>query len=153
VVSRAARSQLEARKLELYDAIRTLDRDRGEGTIDVESYSRARSRFELEAAAILERLDHLIDPSPVLVRRNSQRRLAIIATAGVILLAVALFLGGALRARTGNAAITGDIGQATPAPVVAAVAASPDREEPGSIPSARPECGATARDGVHRCKG
>jgi cytochrome c-type biogenesis protein CcmH/NrfG len=117
VVSRAARSQLEARKLELYDAIRTLDRDRGEGTIDVESYRRARSRFELEAAAILERLDHLIDPSPVLVRRNSQRRLAIIATAGVILLAVALFLGGALRARTGNAAITGDIGQATPAPV------------------------------------
>ena len=33
------------------------------------------------------------------------------------MLAVALLLGGALRARTGNAAITGDIGQATPAPL------------------------------------
>jgi cytochrome c-type biogenesis protein CcmH/NrfG len=115
-VNRETRSQLEDRKLELYDAIRTLDRDRGAGAVDGEAYRRARARFELEAAGILERLDHLAEPSPVPTRRDSSRRLALMGTAGVIVLAVAVLLGGAVRARTGSAAITGDVGQATPAP-------------------------------------
>lgn len=115
-MNRAMRSQLEDRKLELYDAIRTLDRDRGEGAVDGEAYRRTRARFELEAAGVLERLDRLTEPSPVRTGRDSSRRLALFGTAGVIVLAVAVVLGGAVRARTGTAAITGDVGQATPVP-------------------------------------
>ncbi len=120
MVSRAARAELEDRKRELYDAIRTLDRDRGEGSIDLEAYRRARARFELEAAGILEQLDHLVEFPAGQNDRDSHRRLAIIGAGGVIVLAIALFLGGALRARTGSAAITGDIGQTTPAPLAGA---------------------------------
>ena len=116
-MNRETRHQLEDRKHELYDAIRTLDRDRGEGAVDGEAYRRARVRFELEAAGILERLDRLDDPAPGLNTRTSSRRLALIASVGVVVLAVAVLLGGAVRSRTGTAAITGDVGQATSAPI------------------------------------
>src|SRR5437588_4137891 len=112
---------LEGRKRELYDAIRTLDRDRRDGLIDAEAYRDARARYELEAAGILERLDLLertvpaADDAPIV---EARRRLPIIGAGAVVILAIALFLGGALHARTGTAAITGDIGQATPAPAV-----------------------------------
>jgi cytochrome c-type biogenesis protein CcmH/NrfG len=119
-VSQETRSNLEGRKRDLYDAIRTLDRDRRDRVIDGDAYHRARSRYELEAAGILERLDRVRATAPVApdtTKAGSNRRLVIVGTGGVVLLAIAVFLGGALRARTGTAAITGDIGQATPPPV------------------------------------
>jgi cytochrome c-type biogenesis protein CcmH/NrfG len=113
------RAVLEARKSELYDAIRTLDRDQRDGLVDGEAYHGARTRYELEAAGILERLDLLEQTAPTdgAPTVGSRRRLLIIGTGAVVVLAIALFLGGALRARTGTAAITGDVGQSTPAPV------------------------------------
>jgi cytochrome c-type biogenesis protein CcmH/NrfG len=122
VVSEETRSHLEARKRDLYDAIRTLDRDRKDGVIDGDVYHDARSRYETEAAGILERLDQLQASTPVAFNSaspRSNRRLVVVGAGVAVLFAVALFLGGALRARTGTAAITGDVGQTTPAPVSA----------------------------------
>lgn len=119
-MNQETRSHLEGRKRDLYHAIRILDRDHRDEVIDGEAYDGARSRYEREAAGILERLDQL-DESVAIAPRTamvgSKRRLAIIGGGGMIALATALFLAGALRARTGTAGITGDIGQATPAPV------------------------------------
>ena len=106
-------ARLQARKHDLYHAIRTLDRDHSDGSIDADSYRTTRERYEREAASILERLDALDAapysgvPSMVLPAR---RRLIMAATGGVVLVAIALFLVGAVRARTGTAAITGDVG-------------------------------------------
>jgi cytochrome c-type biogenesis protein CcmH/NrfG len=113
------RAVVEGRKRELYDAIRTLDRDRRDGLIDVEAYNDARTRYELEAAGLLQRLDLLEQTLSVPggAAAAGSRRLLIIGAGAVVVLAIALFLGGALRARTGTAAITGDVGQSTPAPI------------------------------------
>lgn len=114
------RSRLEDQKRGLYDAIRTLERDSIEGNIDTVSYLDTRRRYEQEAAAILERLDLLEDLAasvPSTALRSSKRHLVVVATGGAVVLAIAVFLGSALRARTGTAAITGDVGQAAPAPV------------------------------------
>ena len=119
-MSEETRSQLEHRKRDLYDAIRTLDRDRRDGSIDRDAYHDARGRYEMEAAVILERLDHLHASAPVAPNAaspRSRRRFVVVGAGAAVLLAVALFLGGALRARTGTAVITGDVGQTTPAPV------------------------------------
>lgn len=113
------RTQLEGEKHDLYDAIRALDRDRRDGSIDGAAYQGARRRYELEAAAILERLDRLDTTAPdpaTAARATSNRRLMMVGTGVLVVLAIVILLGSAVRARTGTAAITGDVGQATPAP-------------------------------------
>jgi tetratricopeptide (TPR) repeat protein len=56
------REQLLTRREDIYAALRALERDRVEGTIDDAACNTARRRYELEAAAILERLDELDRP-------------------------------------------------------------------------------------------
>lgn len=114
-MNESTRPRLEARKRDVYGAIHTLDRDHAEGTIDLDAYRRARARFELEAAGILAQLDRLDDSTPQEAGQTRRRTWLIVGATGIVVLAVALLLGGALRARTGNAAITGDVGQSTPA--------------------------------------
>jgi cytochrome c-type biogenesis protein CcmH/NrfG len=137
---RAEAVLLEARKRDLYAAIRTLARDRDEGTVDEDAYRNARARYEREAAAILERLDMLAaTPAAVPARPSRRASWPVIALAlGAVATAVVLFLVAALHNR-GTGTITG--GQpptviaptAVPAPVTAAL--SQTRRHPKSVQS------------------
>lgn len=108
------RETLEARKRELFDAIRTLERDCEDGTIDDEAYRRARGRFESEAALVEEHLDRLQDETPP--GRAGTTRLTWLAApaGGLVLAAVVLFLLGALHPRAANGTVTGDVPTALP---------------------------------------
>ncbi|HEX6506358.1 MAG TPA: hypothetical protein VF221_01885 [Chloroflexota bacterium] len=108
---------LEARKRDLYASLQQLERDRADGLLDDATYAASRQRYEIEAAGVLERIDRLDSEEPIEARpaRRRSRRLFVVAGAScVVVLAVGILLISALRARTGNAAITGDVGQATP---------------------------------------
>jgi cytochrome c-type biogenesis protein CcmH/NrfG len=116
---------LQARKRDLYAAIRTLARDRDEGTIDETAYRAARERYEREAAGILERLDTLAEAGVQPAARGTRTTAwpLVLVGLGLVVLAVALFLVGALRAR-GTGTITGSQPAApTSAPVATAVPA------------------------------
>lgn len=118
--STSDRQQLLARKTDLYHAIEVLDRDRADGTIDPDSYQDMRRQYELEAAGILEQLDRLpVEGEP---RRSIRRPWLTFATLGIVVVAVAVILIGALHGRSGTQAITGDGGQAAMSPVQVAQA-------------------------------
>jgi cytochrome c-type biogenesis protein CcmH/NrfG len=118
-----SQASLEARKQELFSALRQLQRDHDDGVIDRTAYEGTRRRYETEAAEVLERLDRLSGQvTPTRVSRAASRRMLMVAVAAaVVAAAIAIFLASALHARTGNAAITGDVGSA---PAVTATTAS-----------------------------
>lgn len=118
-----SRTQLLSRKRDLFAALRTLERDYGEGTIDEAAYRAAVQRYEMEAAGILEQLDTL-PPSedqrvarPVTIAWSFSKVFAA-CTAVLALIAIAAFLVAATHPRTGNEAVTGGAG----APAVSTVA-------------------------------
>lgn len=105
----AERVRLVRRKEDLVEALRTLERDHQGGAIDPGVYRISRERYESEAAAILERLDCMAPHAPQipsLPAWRSRRSTIVLATGGV-LLATALLLAGALRARGAGQSITG----------------------------------------------
>jgi cytochrome c-type biogenesis protein CcmH/NrfG len=110
------RGELAQRREEVYEAIRIMEQDLRDGTLDRMAYLDARRRYEAEAARLLQQEDalsgHTLQVQPKPRRRRGPIALTAV-TVVALLLAVALFLTGAVRARTGNAAITGDIGAAT----------------------------------------
>jgi len=110
-----SRSQLMTRKNDLLDALRLLDLDRAEGTVDEEAYRSARRRFEGEAAAVLQRLDALPGEQEDVASREGTRRASSRArwgvaavTAAVVLAAIIIFLVEALRPRVAGGPITGN---------------------------------------------
>jgi hypothetical protein len=54
-----SRDHLLSRKDDVFAALRALERDRAEGTIDDRAYTSSRRRYETEAAEVLVRLDRL----------------------------------------------------------------------------------------------
>jgi cytochrome c-type biogenesis protein CcmH/NrfG len=93
------RETLEARKRELFDAIRLLEQDREDGLMDEVAYASSRRRYELEAAEVLERLDHL--PHERKERTTGRSTLWIALSAlGLVMVALAIFLVSSLQHRT-----------------------------------------------------
>src|SRR5919206_2786227 len=93
------RDTLEARKRELFDAIRLLEQDREDGLMDEVAYASSRRRYELEAAEVLERLDHL--PHERKERTTGRSTLWIALSAlGLVMVALAIFLVSSLQHRT-----------------------------------------------------
>lgn len=130
-----ARSQLLERKEDLYEAIRALDRDREDGTIDPESYRATRSRYELEAAEVLEQLDGLAAPDAKADERKlPASRPLLVGSLGVALGALAIFLAAALHDRTGSAGGPTPAPTATLPPAVARAEAEVVRH-PRSVPA------------------
>jgi cytochrome c-type biogenesis protein CcmH/NrfG len=112
------RSQLLTRKRDLIAALRTLEHDFREGTLDAAAYQSARQRYEQEAAAVLERLDALpvlpgeIERGERLPRATPSgqpRRWMLIVGIAFAAVAVALFLLDALQHRGSGAAVTGSV--------------------------------------------
>ncbi len=156
-----SRAQLLARKQDLFEALRVLDDDRVEGTVDPAAYQEARQRYELEAASILERLDKLQGmelpaQSPGSGRQSrwpaaswtsgDSRRTSTIAIGALLLTlaALALFLVAATHGRLSGQSITGFQPQAggrlpagvtaTPGPPSQLVAAQQSvRRHPGNV--------------------
>jgi cytochrome c-type biogenesis protein CcmH/NrfG len=98
-------SRLLERKRELYDALHTLDRDLAEGQIDAEAYGDLRSRYENEAANVLERIDernHVGSGDTVRVSRPRSRTVQLVGI-GALIAAAAIFLASALHARSATA--------------------------------------------------
>jgi len=120
------RALLQARKSDLMAALRRLEQDRAEGTVDARAYQRARQRYEQEAAGVLERLDLLTDAGGA--RQNSRQpsagsRLGGIAAGAILALAVGLALLAAIHQRTAGGAATGSAPPALGAPT-----ATPSRQ-------------------------
>lgn len=120
------RSQLLTRKSDLLAALRLLEHDRADGTIEEPAYEVARKRYEEEAATVLEQLDTLQE-APVTQRPEYQaieaatrrRSWPIIGGASVLVLAaLVLFLVAATHGRSLGGSITGSQ-PATPATGVA----------------------------------
>lgn len=137
---------LQARKHDLYTAIRTLTRDYEDGTVDDAVYQKARDRYEREAAQVLERLDALavapLSPPGMARRTRLDAWPAVLIATGLVAGAVVLFLVAAVHNRgagtiTGSQPITGP----TAAPVATAAAAPlrtaqlQTRHHPTSVPA------------------
>src|SRR5438270_8504352 len=86
------RETLEARKRELFDAIRVLERDREDGTIDEGAYRSARDRYEKEAALVAEHLDTVEGVETRPVHRPVRVTWIAAPAVGLVLAAVVLFL-------------------------------------------------------------
>ncbi|HZU13760.1 MAG TPA: hypothetical protein VFB58_13045 [Chloroflexota bacterium] len=102
------RETLETRKRDLFSAIRLLEQDLEDGTIDPETYRTTRARCEKEAAAVLERLDTL---QPV--SRPSARPLPLFLTGALVAVALGVSLAAALAPR-GTGAVTGTVPTVAP---------------------------------------
>jgi cytochrome c-type biogenesis protein CcmH/NrfG len=118
-----SRIQLLARKRDLFDALRVLERDHADGAVDRDAYQRTRARYEFEAAAILERLDllHARDDSTIRDRATSvvASRAApwlAVTIIAVLAAAIGIFLAGSLHTRSTNQTITGAQPPAVPTP-------------------------------------
>jgi cytochrome c-type biogenesis protein CcmH/NrfG len=121
----AEAARLEARKRDLYAAIRALARDHEEGTVDEAAFHAARERYETEAANILERLDTITGTEARVdgVRPHSRSwPILVLAIAGIIA-AVVLFLVTAIHDR-GGGTITGSQPGAAPTSVPSALSAA-----------------------------
>jgi cytochrome c-type biogenesis protein CcmH/NrfG len=92
-------SRLLERKRELYDALHTLDRDLTEGQIDAEAYGHMRTRYEEEAADVLERIDKQAagDGGGARVFRPRSGTVKLVGI-GASIAAAAIFLASALHA-------------------------------------------------------
>lgn len=119
------RERLLSRKREVYAALRTLEQDSSEGTIDAAAYRQTRYRYELEAAEILAQLDTLPeegaeqDEQPAAPRGVSRPgSVQMLLAGGAVAAALIIFLLGALHPRGVNQSLTGDQVQATPVPTV-----------------------------------
>jgi cytochrome c-type biogenesis protein CcmH/NrfG len=127
------REGLEARKRELFDAIRTLQRDHEDGTIDEDAYQVARRRYEVEAALVMERLDTLHDGDAIQRAGRSRTWWIAVLAAGLLSAAVLLFLLGALHQRGGNAGITGDVPTVPATPSAIQLAERQATDHPRSV--------------------
>lgn len=123
------RLQLLNRKRDLFAALRLLEQDWRDGSVDEEAYRVTRHRYEMEAAEILQRLDELPpEPAPREIASRAEahtagrNRLAMMigATGAVIVAAIGLFLVSALHPRSGTQTVTGNGGQAAAAPTAQA---------------------------------
>lgn len=100
------RETLEARKRDLFAAIRTLDADYDDGTLDEAVYRSTRERYEREAADVLAHLDALAEErrpvvsSPPRRRRPMATLATLLAIGGVILV---ILLGAIQRGAENNA--------------------------------------------------
>lgn len=113
---------LEARKRDLFAAIRTLDSDYQDGTLDEAAYRSTRERYEREAAGVLAQLDALSPPArPVASPKRNRRRLTTWFMIGVILAAIAAILLGAVQRQSENASLQRTALAATPQPTSKAV--------------------------------
>lgn len=110
------RETLEARKRDLFAAIRTLDADYEDGTLDEAVYRSTRERYEREAADVLAHLDMLSEqsrvtpPAPPRMRRPLATGVTLLVIVGIIL----VILLGALQRRTENTALSEAAPSATP---------------------------------------
>lgn len=104
---------LEARKRDLFAAIRTLDSDYEDGTLDETAYRSTRERYEREAADILAQLDALT-PSPRQPEPpRRKRRAGTLISLVVIAAAIVAILLGALQRQSENTALTQAAARAT----------------------------------------
>jgi cytochrome c-type biogenesis protein CcmH/NrfG len=108
---------LEARKRDLFAAIRTLDSDYEDGTLDEAAYRSTRERYEREAADILAQLDTLsASARPVTPPPRNRRRLTTWFVIGVIFAALAAILLGAVQRQSENVSLAQTAQSATPQP-------------------------------------
>lgn len=116
------RARLQSRKLDLLAALRQLERDRADGSIDEGAYRAAKERYETEAAGILARLDATKEDG--LPRSESARRLPVVLglAGGLVLSAIVLLLLTALHPRGLGESVTGN---AVQAPAATALPVSP----------------------------
>jgi cytochrome c-type biogenesis protein CcmH/NrfG len=94
------RETLEARKRDLFTAIRTLDADFEEGTLDASVYRESVDRYEREAAEVLAQLDALSsrdEPASTPSRPRRSRVTAGLAAGAVAAVIVILLLGAVQR--------------------------------------------------------
>lgn len=101
-----SRGRLAARKADLLTALRQLENDREDGTIEPAAYQRTRERCESEAAQILERLDSLEASPAVVSARRPYARYGASAAAVVAISAIVLFLGASLGPRPSSHVVT-----------------------------------------------
>jgi cytochrome c-type biogenesis protein CcmH/NrfG len=118
------RETLEARKRDLFTAIRTLDADYGDGTLDEAAYRSMRERYEREAADTLAQLDALGPAGQgATTARRPARRLTTWLTLLIIAGIIVIILLGALQRRTEDAALSRISAQSvTPTPTSKALA-------------------------------
>jgi cytochrome c-type biogenesis protein CcmH/NrfG len=98
-------TRLLERKRELYDALHTLDRDLVEGQIDAEAYGHLRTRYEDEAADVLEAIDKQtsgIDEHSLRASRPRPGTMKVMGI-GALIAAAAIFLASALHAGSATA--------------------------------------------------
>jgi cytochrome c-type biogenesis protein CcmH/NrfG len=114
-----ARERLLSRKMDLLAALRQLEEDHQDGTVDGAAYLTARGRYEREAASVLRKLDELhgdvqssTDALPT--RSRGKAGLILLAACFTGVVAVLLFLVGAIHPRASGAAVTGSSGGTAP---------------------------------------
>lgn len=110
------RSRLLMRKEDLYSALRLLEADYQDGTLDKGSYHAGRQRYELEAAEVLRRLDGLSEEGPRTRRPSLRLSWMSAAALAVVGAAMVIFLLTATHTRTMGGSLTGDAG-GTPTPI------------------------------------
>ncbi len=118
--------QLRTRKEDLFAALRALEQDHEDGLVPDETYRAARTRFEYEAARVLEQLDRqqpVATEKPVLPRsdpRGNAWRIAAVISGLCLLASVVLLLSAATHHRLAFESVTGSVPQpaatAPPAP-------------------------------------
>lgn len=129
-----SRPQLLAREEDLLEILRSLERDRANGSLDGDAYVTARARYEAEAAAILETLDALQpEVKPVRAPGGRSQWPAIAAATGLVIAAMVIFLLSALGNRS-NAAPLAAPG-ATPVPSDLVMAKEAVRRHPHDLRS------------------
>jgi cytochrome c-type biogenesis protein CcmH/NrfG len=125
-----SRGHLLTRREDLYAAIRQLEQDHREGTIDGDAYQTARHRYELEAADVLAQLDS--EPDEDAAPRSTGRTwsnwknhptwLLMTIFVGLIVVALALFLITAAHPLQGTGASSPSVATPrVPAALTAAV--------------------------------
>ena len=126
-----SRAALLARKRDLYASIRMLEQDFEDGMIDAESYRHARSRYETEAADILQRMDAMPRDEPhsgagrsISSPSSRSTRVAIAVSGALVAVAIPLLLVSAIHGRSTTAAISV---RAPAPPTVSPVLASAQR--------------------------
>src|SRR5262245_5367479 len=109
-----SQEQLEHERDFLLRSLDDLERERGTGTIDDESYERLHADYTARAAAVIRALRDGVDSRPVAPRTSNRRRLLTIVGIVGFAVVVAVVLAAALGARKSGETSSGNTRDNTP---------------------------------------